>query len=144
MEEQTVVLGQVVIDSPDARTFADSIGNLAHRNTADLEATGMRLLVDTLATGIDGPSRRLTVRGPGGRDEQLPYDALIVGTGAVSRRRQSVESDGHGEQPVVLAQCLLDLIEPALFVFGQRHVGPPVLGQGGRWVQAGVRRALTG
>lgn len=60
--------------------------NLAHRSTADLEATGMRLRVNTRATGIDPAGRRLTVRGPDGRDEHLPYDALIVGTGAVSVR----------------------------------------------------------
>ena len=30
--------------------------NLAHRTLADLEATGMRLMLDTLATDIDPPS----------------------------------------------------------------------------------------
>src|SRR6476646_3961894 len=34
---------------------------------------------------------------------------------------QAVEGDSRGEQRVVLPQCLLDLVEPALFVFGQRH-----------------------
>ncbi len=60
--------------------------DLAHRTTADLEATGMRLRLDTRATGIDvshDPSgRRLHLRGPAGRPEALPYDALVVGTGA--------------------------------------------------------------
>jgi len=35
--------------------------NLAHRTHADLEATGMRLRLDTLATDIDVAGRRLAV-----------------------------------------------------------------------------------
>lgn len=56
---------------------------LAHRTLADLEATGMHLRVDTLATGIDVAGRTLTVRGPGGVEESLAYDELVVGTGAL-------------------------------------------------------------
>lgn len=57
--------------------------NLAHRTHADLEATGMQLRLDTLATGIDVAGRRLAVRTAGGRDESIAYDELIVGTGAL-------------------------------------------------------------
>ena len=60
--------------------------NLAHRTTADLEATGMALRLDTLATDIDVAGRRLTVQNPGGVVSELPYDALVIGTGAVSAR----------------------------------------------------------
>ncbi|WP_326728157.1 FAD-dependent oxidoreductase [Streptomyces phaeochromogenes] len=60
--------------------------NLAHRTLADLKATGMEVRTDTLATGIDVADRRLTVREADGRVEELPYDALIVGTGAGSAR----------------------------------------------------------
>ncbi len=60
--------------------------NLAHRTTADLEATGMRLRLDTTARRIDVPARKLTVTGPGGADELLSYDQLIIGTGAVPVR----------------------------------------------------------
>ena len=56
--------------------------NLAHRTYADLEATGMHLRLDTLATRIDVEDRRLLVNGPDG-EEELPYDALMIGTGAV-------------------------------------------------------------
>ncbi|MFE5814864.1 FAD-dependent oxidoreductase [Streptomyces sp. NPDC056479] len=59
---------------------------LAHRTLADLKATGMQVRTDTHATGIDVTGRRLTVRDAEGRAEELPYDALIVGTGAVSVR----------------------------------------------------------
>ena len=59
---------------------------LAHRTLADLKATGMQVRTDTLATGIDVAAKKLAVRGADGRVEELPYDALIVGTGAVSAR----------------------------------------------------------
>ncbi|WP_405958156.1 FAD-dependent oxidoreductase [Streptomyces phaeochromogenes] len=60
--------------------------NLAHRTLADLKATGMQVRTDTLATAIDVPGKQLAVRDADGRTEELPYDALIVGTGAVSAR----------------------------------------------------------
>ena len=59
--------------------------NLAHRTYADLEATGMRLRLDTLAKHIDVENRRLLIAGPDG-EEALSYDALMVGTGAVPVR----------------------------------------------------------
>ncbi|MGZ8804771.1 MAG: FAD-dependent oxidoreductase [Microbacterium sp.] len=56
--------------------------SLAHRTHADLEATGMQLRLNTLATGIDADRRRLTVRDRDGESE-IGYDELIVGTGAL-------------------------------------------------------------
>ena len=60
--------------------------NLAHRTTADLEATGMRLRLDTTARRIDVAGRKLLVTVPDGNEELLAYDKLIVGTGAVPVR----------------------------------------------------------
>jgi NADPH-dependent 2,4-dienoyl-CoA reductase/sulfur reductase-like enzyme len=60
--------------------------NLAHRTTADLEATGMRLRLDATARRIDVAGRKLLVTGPGGHEELLAYDKLIIGTGAVPVR----------------------------------------------------------
>jgi NADPH-dependent 2,4-dienoyl-CoA reductase/sulfur reductase-like enzyme len=60
--------------------------NLAHRTTADLEATGMALRLDTTARRIDVAGRKLLLTGPGGRDELISYDKLVVGTGAVPVR----------------------------------------------------------
>ncbi|SEE69821.1 FAD-dependent oxidoreductase [Jiangella alba] len=60
--------------------------NLAHRTHADLEATGMRLRLDTLATGIDVDGRRLALREPDGAETTLEYDELVVGTGALPVR----------------------------------------------------------
>jgi len=60
--------------------------NLAHRTAADLEATGMRLRLDTTARRIDVPGRKLMVSSADGGEELLSYDRLVVGTGAVSVR----------------------------------------------------------
>ena len=60
--------------------------NLAHRTTADLEATGMRLRLDTTARRIDVAARKLLVTAPDGAEELVSYDQLIVGTGAVPVR----------------------------------------------------------
>src|SRR3546814_5712453 len=57
--------------------------SLAHRTSADLEATGMRLRMNTFATGIDVAGRRLRVRDERGEDTMFDYDALVVGTGAL-------------------------------------------------------------
>ena len=56
--------------------------SLAHRTHADLEATGMRLRLDTLATGIDVAGQKLTVRDADGAESTIAYDELMVGTGA--------------------------------------------------------------
>jgi len=56
--------------------------SLAHRTHADLEATGMRLRLDTLATRIDVAGRQLTVQ-DGHGESVIDYDELIVGTGAL-------------------------------------------------------------
>jgi NADPH-dependent 2,4-dienoyl-CoA reductase/sulfur reductase-like enzyme len=60
--------------------------NLAHRTAADLAATGMRVLTDTRATGINVDAHTLDILDATGAPQQLPYDALIVGTGAISAR----------------------------------------------------------
>ncbi|MGY1842791.1 FAD-dependent oxidoreductase [Modestobacter sp. SYSU DS0875] len=57
--------------------------SLAHRTAADLEAAGLTLRVDTRATGIDVAGQRVAVTDPAGATELLPYDELVVGTGAV-------------------------------------------------------------
>jgi NADPH-dependent 2,4-dienoyl-CoA reductase/sulfur reductase-like enzyme len=60
--------------------------DLAHPTNAHLEATGMRLRLDTVARGIDVAGRRLAVTDAAGREELIAYDALVVGTGAVPVR----------------------------------------------------------
>jgi NADPH-dependent 2,4-dienoyl-CoA reductase/sulfur reductase-like enzyme len=57
--------------------------SLAHRTHADLEATGMQLRLDTFATRIDVADQRLQVRDANGVESFIPYDELVVGTGAL-------------------------------------------------------------
>ncbi len=70
--------------------------SLAHRTHADLEATGMRLRLDTLATAIDVAARELTVRDAHGAEDRIRYDELVVGTGAVPARAGIVGLDVLG------------------------------------------------
>ena len=56
---------------------------LAHRSHADLEAAGLRLRLDTRVTSVDPQRRELTVAIAENVREIVPYDALVVGTGAV-------------------------------------------------------------
>jgi hypothetical protein len=60
--------------------------NLAHRSYADLEATGMRLRLDTTATAIDVAGQCIIVREPKGVPGWIDYDEVTVGTGAVPVR----------------------------------------------------------
>ncbi len=60
--------------------------NLAHRTTADLEATGMKLRLDTTARRIDVAGRKLLMTSADGAEELVSYDKLVVGTGAVPVR----------------------------------------------------------
>lgn len=57
--------------------------NLAHRTHADLEATGMRLRLDTRATRINVAHHQVWLRKADGTEEPLDYDQLVVGTGAL-------------------------------------------------------------
>lgn len=59
--------------------------NLAHRTMGDLRDAGLDVRVNTRAVGIDVSGRRLLVEAAEGRHE-MPYDALVVGTGAVPVR----------------------------------------------------------
>lgn len=108
--------------------------NLAHRSHADLEATGMRLRLDTLATAIDAPGQRLALRGADGNESWLSYDELVIGTGAVPVRppidgldRLGVE-DGvhllHSMGDTFALTASLDRLQPeTALIVGAGYVG---------------------
>ena len=57
--------------------------DLAHRSLTDLQDTVMTLRLDTRALQIDPGQHSLEVIDAHGVEDSLPYDALIVGTGAL-------------------------------------------------------------
>jgi len=57
--------------------------SLAHRTVGELEAAGLRLRLGTVARRIEVDDHRLVVTAPGGAEEVVAYDALVIGTGAV-------------------------------------------------------------
>jgi NADPH-dependent 2,4-dienoyl-CoA reductase/sulfur reductase-like enzyme len=66
-------------DVPDWRS-------LAHRTSADLEAAGLRLLLNHTARAIDPTAKQVTVTDPASVDHQLGYDQLVIATGAAPVR----------------------------------------------------------
>jgi NADPH-dependent 2,4-dienoyl-CoA reductase/sulfur reductase-like enzyme len=56
--------------------------NLAHRTLADLKATGMKLRLKTVARQIDANTHRVLLTPPDGGEQSLPYDRLLIATGA--------------------------------------------------------------
>lgn len=56
--------------------------SLAHRGVSELEASGLQLRLDTVARRIDPVKRWLTV----GTGDEIAYDELVIGTGAVPVR----------------------------------------------------------
>ncbi|PZF86106.1 FAD-dependent oxidoreductase [Jiangella anatolica] len=108
--------------------------NLAHRTHADLEATGMRLRLDTLATAIDVDGRRLALRESDGSETTLDYDELIVGTGALPVRPPIAglgelgAADGvhvlHSMDDTFALERSLDRIRPSTaLIVGAGYVG---------------------
>lgn len=108
--------------------------NLAHRTHADLEATGMRLRLDTLATAIDVDGRRLALRESDGSETTLDYDELIVGTGALPVRPPIAgldelgAADGvhvlHSMDDTFALERSLDRIQPSTaLIVGAGYVG---------------------
>ncbi|SED63832.1 NADPH-dependent 2,4-dienoyl-CoA reductase, sulfur reductase [Amycolatopsis tolypomycina] len=59
--------------------------SLAHRTRADLENAGLDLRLNTRAVAVDPDARTVTVTSDRGQ-EQLVYDQLVIGTGAVPIR----------------------------------------------------------
>jgi len=59
---------------------------LAHRTADEIKKQGVRLLMETKATGIDPEVKTVTAINKHGQSRLLKYDKLIIGTGAFSTR----------------------------------------------------------
>ncbi|HXJ64740.1 MAG TPA: FAD-dependent oxidoreductase [Actinomycetota bacterium] len=57
--------------------------DLAHRTREEIEASGLVLRLETRAVHVDVRERSVTLRGPGGAEESVAYDRLVIGTGAL-------------------------------------------------------------
>jgi NADPH-dependent 2,4-dienoyl-CoA reductase/sulfur reductase-like enzyme len=60
--------------------------DLAHRKAPDIEAHGITLRLEHVARHVDAATRTVIVVDPGGNEQALGYDELVIGTGAVPIR----------------------------------------------------------
>jgi NADPH-dependent 2,4-dienoyl-CoA reductase/sulfur reductase-like enzyme len=70
--------------------------DLAHRKAEDIEARGIHLLLEHTAQAIDPTDQTVTVMDEAGQSRQIPYDSLVIGTGAVPARPpiEGLEQEG--------------------------------------------------
>ena len=60
--------------------------NLAHRTAEDIEALGIRLMMDTTARRIDVDGHCVTATDGGGQELHVAYDSVVIATGAAPVR----------------------------------------------------------
>jgi NADPH-dependent 2,4-dienoyl-CoA reductase/sulfur reductase-like enzyme len=60
--------------------------SLAHRTAHEIESSGILLLPGNAASKIDPVNRLVTAKAEGGENRSLPYDRLLIATGAVPVR----------------------------------------------------------
>lgn len=70
--------------------------NLAHRTADELEKYKIRLLPGHRATGVDPVAKTVTIVNKSGLKQNIDYDSLIIGTGAVSVRPSFPGADLEG------------------------------------------------
>lgn len=75
--------------------------NLAHRTQDDLSQQGIHLLTNHRATAINPDLRQVTAISSDKAEVLVPYDKLIIGTGATSRIPQN-EAKAAGYHPVTV------------------------------------------
>jgi NADPH-dependent 2,4-dienoyl-CoA reductase/sulfur reductase-like enzyme len=56
--------------------------DLAHRKAEDIEGQGIHLLLEHTAQTIDPAGKTVAVVDEAGQSQQIPYDSLVIGTGA--------------------------------------------------------------
>lgn len=57
--------------------------SLAHRTRAEIEAAGIQLHLEEIATAVDPTGKLVVTQSRAGRVGRYPYDRIVIGTGAV-------------------------------------------------------------
>jgi len=104
--------------------------HLAHRTRADLEAIGMRLLLNHRAQHIDPAAHTVLLSDPNGQPHTLPYDRLIIATGAEPVRPPIDGLDLPGVLPLhtmgsslALEQYLTEQQPQSVIIVGSGYIG---------------------
>jgi NADPH-dependent 2,4-dienoyl-CoA reductase/sulfur reductase-like enzyme len=104
--------------------------HLAHRTYADLEATGMRLLLNHRAQHIDPAAHTVHVSDPTGQLQTLPYDRLLIATGAEPVRPHIDSLDLPGVfllhtmgNSLALEQYLTEQQPRSVIIVGSGYIG---------------------
>jgi NADPH-dependent 2,4-dienoyl-CoA reductase/sulfur reductase-like enzyme len=104
---------------------------LAHRSIGDLQAAGLRLLLNTTATGVDVDVRRLSVVDADGHESRLTYDELVIGTGATPVRPPIVGLDALGpDDGVFLLHTMGDTFALTEFIDTHHPATAVIVGAG--------------
>lgn len=72
----------LIIGGSDAEDWK----NLAHRTAAGIESEGVELLLEHRAGAIDAANKKVSMVTRSGDTMSLPYDRLVIATGATSAR----------------------------------------------------------
>ncbi len=116
---------------------------LAHRTAEDITHEDIHLLLDTTAQAIDAASHVVTVRDEAGQTRHLPYDRLVIATGAVPMRPRIAGIDLPG---VFLLRWMEDAF--AVHQYLETHAPRSAVIVGGGYIgmemaDAFVRRGLS-
>jgi NADPH-dependent 2,4-dienoyl-CoA reductase/sulfur reductase-like enzyme len=86
--------------------------SLAHRTTAEIEKEGLELLFEHRATSIDAERKTVTAIA-NGESRTLPYDKLVIGTGAtpIAPRIGGIDSPG-----VFVLHTMDDMLEIGKYI----------------------------
>jgi NADPH-dependent 2,4-dienoyl-CoA reductase/sulfur reductase-like enzyme len=116
--------------------------NLAHRTTADLEAAGLTLRLDSTARRIDVPGCKLLITSSDGAEEVVSYDKLMIGTGAVPVRPPIGGLDRLGPGEGVHQLHSMDDTFAVMRTLEQRHPASAVI-VGAGYIGLEMAEALT-
>ena len=118
------------------------VGDLAGRTTADLEASGLTLRLDTTARRIDVQGRKLLITTSDSAEKLISYDKLVIGTGAVPVRPPISGLDKLGPADGVHQLHSMDDTFAVMRTLEQRHPASAVI-VGAGYIGLEMAEALT-